>query len=298
MSTEWDELSRLVGELCDGWHERIEYSVRVQTHDRWCQEIQRGMTVPQLRHLTCVCPEVIERRAETREQAPLLTQLVASMYHDPTPTADDNGGGGGGKPKSKPPGNLVRPELLLWNLAGKVEEIYAGWVGPGLSSRIEDITPNLRTLVDVAEARLADEVGTAVHIIGSIVRKIRSNLGYESDFKLFAETVCGSCGGALRVDVDRPTDVRCAGTPARPPCGETYPWETWGQLLAAGPVLADTKTAVACMGVTRSTLYSWASRGHVTRYGGSGRDEARWDLDELKTYRESALDKRGKRTAR
>jgi hypothetical protein len=60
-------------------------------------------------------------------------------------------------------------------------------------------------------------------------------------------------------------------------------------------VLVDTKTAERCLGRKPGTLYRWASTGKVTRYGGRKQGEARWDLDELKSYQET-LDKRRKKS--
>lgn len=53
------------------------------------------------------------------------------------------------------------------------------------------------------------------------------------------------------------------------------------ELRGAGPMLADTEVAVEWSGRDRSVIYRWASEGRLTRYGGTGKAGARWDLREI-----------------
>lgn len=65
----------------------------------------------------------------------------------------------------------------------------------------------------------------------ALVRQARVTLGYEAPQRILADTVCGNCGGALRVASDAQSDVKCAGTESEPPCGTVYKRWEWMELL-------------------------------------------------------------------
>lgn len=62
------------------------------------------------------------------------------------------------------------------------------------------------------------------------VAKARAALNHTVSDAMFGDTVCGNCGGGLTVPWDNNGDVQCVGTPASPPCGETYPMSEWVRL--------------------------------------------------------------------
>lgn len=58
----------------------------------------------------------------------------------------------------------------------------------------------------------------------------RRTLNHTVADTMFDGTVCSNCGGALAVPArveGMQTVVRCVGTPAAPPCGESYPASEW-----------------------------------------------------------------------
>lgn len=53
------------------------------------------------------------------------------------------------------------------------------------------------------------------------------------------------------------------------------------ELQGAGPMLADTEAAARWSGCEAQVIYRWAFEGRLTRYGGTGKSKARWDLREV-----------------
>jgi len=47
------------------------------------------------------------------------------------------------------------------------------------------------------------------------------------------------------------------------------------------PRLVDTEVAAFYVGRTAFVIYRWAREGRLTRHGGQGKGQARWDLWEL-----------------
>lgn len=253
-----ERLQEVVGQLVSGWFEKIEYRV--------------------------VIGEVSEKRVERRWQKSLIHQLQAAQYLVPCKGSDGSGGGGASnKPASKTPGNLEQPDEILHSIecaALELADQHGLHVTSGRRLKSETLILVLRALADLDLGQ--DDHDDAAHRLTRPVRQARLLLGYDSRLVMFEGTVCSQCGGALAVQRDMPSAVRCAGTPAAPPCGTTYPWWTWPELAETiGARLADTTTAVAWIGRPREVLYRWAREGRVTRHGGSGRNDARWNLAEL-----------------
>lgn len=290
MSEPYGSIEALINHALNGWSERIEYKATVYVHTAQCIE-QRD-----LMHL-CSCPTTIENRAAVRRQQSLCIQLRASRFAKRV-TVKDTGGGHPGKASKKPPppGNLVEPDDILYRFATTAREAL-GPVTPYVLSRpfADDAEQWLLRLRQNLQALNRSQLADVTRKMDRVVRSARILLGYESDTVQFANTLCGDCGGALAAQRHVPTEVRCVGGPTQDPCGRVYGWQSWGELLAAGPVLVDTKTASSCLGRPAATLYRWASTGKVTRYGDRKQGAARWDLDELKEYQE-ALDKRSKKS--
>lgn len=251
-----DRLQEVVGQLVDGWNEKIEYRV--------------------------VIGEVAEKRVERRWQPSLIHQLQAAQYVVPCKGGDGSGGGGAAnKPASKTPGNLEQPDEILHSIERTALELadqHGLSVAYARRLKSEKMIFILRSLADLDLD--PDDHDDAAHRLTRPVRQARLLLGYDSRLVTFEGTVCGGCGGALAMHRDNPTAVRCAGTPAAPPCGTSYPWWTWPEMVQSC-ALVDTQAAVAWIGRPREVLYRWAREGRVTRHGGSGRNDARWNLAEL-----------------
>lgn len=226
----FEDLADTIKQIVIGWTERIEYAIETQQHVDACATDRAWMTTGRLKHYTCYCPKARELRAESRTQPSLIQQLTESAYHVP-----QNGTGGGGsvnKPESKIPGNLAAPDELLRRLTETTFNAIVAW---GLIGAPWAPADNLRQLHVAAQDpdRDPEDIHQLLHELRHIVRQARVQLGYDSQTVTFADTSCPECGGLLRVtrDIDRRTEVRCAGTPANLPCGARYPWHTWIDLL-------------------------------------------------------------------
>lgn len=275
----------LVAQLLDGWTERIEYAVTIPDHTPACNNLMLTLSIPELRHHECECPTRKELRADRRKQGALMTQLTEAQYSVPV---TGSGGPSGGHPGSRPPGNLLRPDEILHRIASVAENLTAQAEGqvPSIVTtphlRLQRAELLLRDIADWTPEAPPEDAREAAWALRGVVRQARVFLGYDSEWQLFADTVCGECGGALRAERSAPAEVQCAGTPAEPPCGARYPWTTWLDMVPAAPRLVDTETVCKAFGVKKGTLYSWASRGQVTRYGTPANGGALWDLSEIR----------------
>lgn len=50
------------------------------------------------------------------------------------------------------------------------------------------------------------------------------------------------------------------------------------------PILVDTATAAFAAGREEKVIYRWANEGRLTRHGGVGKGNARWDLREIPAW--------------
>lgn len=252
------DLDDLVSQLLNGWNERVEYGTVINGR--------------------------IEKRIERRHQPPLVDQLIEAQYAPPAKGSDGSGGGSSvNKPKSRPPGNLERPDEILCRIGYTALEFVCRAniaVTHPRRTRMPRLRGNLAALIGYDWPQ--DDLEELVHDLGSHVRQARMLLGYDSGSVAFQNTVCGNCGGALTIARDNPSAVRCSGTPAAPSCGTSYPWWQWPELAqAATEQLVDTEVAVAWTGRPRETLYRWAREQRITRHGDSSPRGARWNLAEL-----------------
>lgn len=213
-------ISEIVAALLDGWNEKIEFAVRIRLHGRACDP----------RHCEA-CPSVVERRTEVRRQPPLVTQLLEARWASPV-VARDCEVQAIGKPKSKPPGNLVRTDELIGDVWRIAQELEAEWrLGPeggGLEMRSMAGTRALRALA--AYEGHADPLARrdACEALWRPYRRIRVMLGYDNDWIDIAGSTCGACeGGVLRVERGQPTVVECKA------CSVRYPWQSWVAMLEA-----------------------------------------------------------------
>jgi hypothetical protein len=266
----YGSFEQLIEHCANGWYERVEFGKLVQ--------YEHGST--------------IEQRASSVWQQPLVTQLRLARFAKRVTVKDGGSSPGKSHKKPPPPGNLEETDDIIHAIAAvacKGRAFADSNSGP--TPHAQDAIFHLMVLKQDSHKLSAWQLAEITHQLARVVRRARIHLGYESDDMQFADTVCGDCGGALAAERRGATEVRCVGTPLKPSCGKVYPWQSWAELLAAGPVLVDTKTAARCLGVEPATIYRWKRTGKVTRYGGRKQGEARWDLDELKSHQET-LDKR------
>lgn len=232
-------VASLVGQLVDGWEERIEYHVNIQTHVTLCQIRRSAMSPAKRKHHQCGCPLHTEARARSSIQSPLMDQLQEAVT-EPTVT----GGGEGGatdKPHSVAPGNQEALELSL-----RVSQAAIRHYQQLRAALYPDHAPGIRVSGPNALRQIADwcamagdgtvECGEDLvcevkEDLRKLVRSARIILGYDSPQRMLESTVCGTCGGALIVADDASTDVRCIGTPDAPSCGTRYYRWQWIDLL-------------------------------------------------------------------
>lgn len=234
-----EQVADFVGQLLDGWEERLEYGVLIQQHGPLCRLWRAAISPARRKHYGCECPQALEGRARSAAQLPLIVQLQEAVTE---PIA--SGGGEGGatdKPHSVAPGNQEALDLLLrvtQSAIGHYQrlrmELYPDH-GPAI--RING--PNaLRQIADWCAMASDGTVECGYELVCEVkddlrklVRSARIILGYDSPQRMLAQTVCGDCGGALIVADDATSDVRCIGTPDAAPCGNRYYRWDWINLL-------------------------------------------------------------------
>lgn len=196
-------LAQTINELVDGWDERIEYMVSINQN--------------------------IERRAQTIRHPALLDELRTFAHDGVLPSASlDSSGGSSNKPGSKPPCGLDAADLVM-EIASYARNCRWAFTdyGPSKGPR-RLIAEECRGLVSIAQTSATDEdIDDFLRAMRSFVRRAKILLGHEQPSMAIQGTVCGECGGTLRVAIDASTDVRCAGLPGQPGCGTRYPRHQW-----------------------------------------------------------------------
>lgn len=233
--TDAEYVASLVGQLADGWEERIEYQVNIKRHSILCHALTAALTPGRRKHHECECDEMSESRARTVQCASLIEQLQEAVSEPVSATG--GGGASGDKPHSNPPGNQEALDLLL-KVRYRAFESYAALhraLYPTHRIRQVRVVDALRTLPDwcaiAADGEMYDLVCEVKEALRKLVRTARIVLGYDTAQRMLADSVCGECGGALIVAADATTDVRCIGTPEAPSCGMVYRRWHWIELL-------------------------------------------------------------------
>lgn len=191
------ELAHVVDVLVKGRAERIEYRIIV------------GGSV--------------ESRAESRRHPPLLIELRCAASRDVFSTGK-GGGGSGGKP-----GSLIFLDLIR-EIRAAARKARADWNATP-SGAVLPVAYELRSLVSLAQSAPESDAGDVTWALKRLTKTARIQLGYEIQSRTLAETVCGACGGVLKVADDASSDVWCSGTSETPPCGQVYPNEEWVSML-------------------------------------------------------------------
>jgi hypothetical protein len=191
LMTDTERLARLVGELVDGWTERVEYNIVINMR--------------------------VEARATSVYQRPLIDQLMseASGY------APVSMGSRWGKPDSRPPATLD-----LMGLVESIDQYLAHQEAEG-RGRLE----KLRNLVSKSSVWGDEWTRETCHELRRFIRTARIMLQYDVPQRKLTETVCHICGGSLAVAVDADSDVRCVGTTQQTSCGQIYRKTQWIDLL-------------------------------------------------------------------
>lgn len=286
--TALEDLTRIITDFTTGWGERIEFAIHVPVHVTGCAENIETLGASLAKFHVCGCPRTRELRAETRHQDSLLAQLVDAKWHVPQNGSSSGGNGGSvNKPESKIPGNLAGPDELLQRLTDTAygfcvawDIAYSGNVPKTIRAALTALTALLTAAPDRDDP---DDIHQLLHDLRQHHHRARVLLGYDSDTQFLNETC--DCGGLLRVarDLDTRAEVRCAGTPANLPCGARHPWKTWLD-MGNRSRLVPTDAAAEYANLHRNRLYRLAHDGKITRYGGSGKGQALWDLNQLAEY--------------
>lgn len=214
--------------LVNGWSERVEYTVPVAYHRADC-------TPP-----SCECPVTNEKRVRNQRRPGLLAQLQNIREHKDT---DRNPKAERGAPRvktaGKPPGDLAG----LFTLDEIVCDIYMtcdrvfseagrdrGYAALPATSVLIGL-PQQVNYFGEARPDLARDLARATD---RWVRQAKYTLRLTVSDAVFGDTVCGNCGGGLKIAWDNSSDVVCIGTLQDPPCGETYPMSEWITLYEKG----------------------------------------------------------------
>lgn len=196
--------------LLTGWYERVEYSIN--------------------------SGGIVEYRVKQVRYVALLEQLRLTAYM-PASTGNSEGSNPN-KGGSKPPINLA-PLNLVDDIAKEAREqvrILANLGAPyDKKSRtkwsVERALTELPAMASYCEGKHLETVEKTAERAQLWVKRSRVLLGYEPREMQLANTVCHSCGGALVVARDASSDVRCAGHPEAPACGQRYPRWAWLDIL-------------------------------------------------------------------
>lgn len=217
--------------LVSGWRERVDYVVPVTYHRNTCHRKRYGDE--------CECPKANEKRTRYLARPGLLEQLKEFQQNKDVnrdPKSERN------PPRVKKP--KMMPEL---NGFLALDEIVCDVFMT--SDRIMEETGRDRTLASqpvdqvltsmlyqtlhFGESR-PDQARVLALATDKWVASAKRALNVSVSDAQFGDTVCGNCGGGLKIAWDNSSDVRCVGTPAEPPCGETYPMSEWVSLYEKG----------------------------------------------------------------
>lgn len=188
-------LDQQVTILCDGWSERREYAVSVNSH--------------------------IEYRVDRITHHSLITQL-RNMTHPLVRPKSADSGGSCGKPGSKPPG-AFQAAALLDEIRSYAYSVVVRWSDAPNKRHLRRTTlVELQSLHNMARVQGSDDVREVAWHLAKFIRQAKVILGHEAPTRAFDSTVCGTCGGQLRVAIDGVGDVFCAGTPSNGACGTRY----------------------------------------------------------------------------
>lgn len=198
------QVSDAIYQLNQGWHERIEYSVKVG--------------------------DVVEERVKSVRFPSILSQLriMARM-----PSSVASNGCNPNKSGSRPPVNMA-PLNLIDDI--HVQAIAASRMLGNSIHRTHTVEEALGELISacalIESACESDAcLMAAVRCAEGWVKRGRLMLGYDIRETILVDAVCGECGGTLVVAVDASSDVRCIGTEDNLSCGTRYPKATWLDLL-------------------------------------------------------------------
>lgn len=234
MTIEYEALLDRIEENCNllisGWDEYVPYKVKEQEHE--------GV---ECFGKKCDCPERLKSRSRRVRRPGLLEQLRQYQQHK---DADLNPKAARGAPRVKTP--KTHPELagyltldeITCDANARLDRIFeeAGrdrlyFVDRNFNSVISGLPYQVRQFID-ARPDLARDV---LRLTDKWVRQAKATLKMTVSDAMFSGMVCGNCEvGALAVSWDNSSDVRCAGTPAEPPCGHTYPMSEWVALYERG----------------------------------------------------------------
>jgi hypothetical protein len=191
-------------QLCNGWSEKIEYSIMVNRQ--------------------------IERRAKTIRHPSLIHDLrrhvgVPRQGEKCERTAPN-------KPGSRPPGDMSAL-YLLDEITVEAEYLRTrirqenGLGDTADTPKIEDLLTGLVESLAFMEAGHPDLLGFAAALSSGWVRRARLLLGYDKPRATLRDAVCPDCGGQLAVAADASSDVLCVGDGVNPPCGRVYGQAQW-----------------------------------------------------------------------
>ena len=215
--------------LTKGWSEKVDYSVPVVYHRVGCR--RSGVCQD--------CEVKTERRSKQVSHPGLLKQL--KEYQKSCDT-NRNPQAARGAPRVKTP--KMHPELrgfftldeITCDAYSTLDRVYeeGGRDRGELALPIRNVFEGLTYQVAQFAEERPDLARQVMKATDKWVAQARQALNHSVSDAMFADTVCGNCGGGLTVAWDNSSDVKCVGTPSAAPCGETYPMSEWLNLYEKG----------------------------------------------------------------
>jgi hypothetical protein len=225
-----------VQSLVIGTRESIEYTVPVAYHRLDACELKGANRVT----TKCTCPVKDEKRVRSQKKPGLLDQLrdIAS-YKDVDRNPKSQRGAPRVKTAGKPPGDLSG----VFTLDEIVCDIYvtvdrtleeAGRDRECAAGPVAEVLSGLTTQIEYFGNERPDLARRLAQSTDKWVGQAKATLRITVADAMFGDTVCGNCGGGLKIAWDNNSDVVCIGTPSSIPCGETYPMSEWVALYEKG----------------------------------------------------------------
>lgn len=235
MKTESETLLDRIDQNCTllgaGWKEQVDYTLPVTYHDK---------EICQPRNKPCGCPVKNEKRTKYINRESLLEQLrLYSQNRDTDRNPKAERGAPRVKTAGKPPGDVtgfLTLDEITCDAYSTLDRIFeeAGRDRMWLAQSLKIVLTGLRYQVSQFAETRPDLARDVLKATDKWVRQAKTALKMTVSDAMFGDTVCGNCGGGLKVAWDNSSDVECIGTLSSPPCGETYPMSEWVALYEKG----------------------------------------------------------------
>jgi hypothetical protein len=219
-------------ELVMGNRESVEYTIPVAYHVASCALTRRDTS--------CDCPVKNEKRVRSQQKPGLLGQLRdIAQYKDTDRNPKSERGAPRVKTAGKPPGDMsgvFTLDEIICDIYVTVDKVMeeAGRDRGYAALPVQEVLTGLPGQIEYFGNERPDLARALAQATDKWVAQAKSTLQLTVSDAMFGDTVCGNCGGGLKIAWDNTSDVICIGTPSTVPCGETYPMSEWVALYEKG----------------------------------------------------------------